>query len=350
MLKNLRIVGFRAFENLKVKDLNRVNLFVGRNNTGKTAFLEAIELLQGGAIGALFRGLRRRREWGRGFEPRHSPTIEHLFHGRMFDEQKLIEISGDSDISRVLSLRIVDSDSDLDKYKSDDDDDETLSRLVLEAESTGQEVQRLPLTTDLTIPWKFSRSLRYESTSGANFVAAGGVDERIGALWGDVVLTSKEKLVTDAVRIIEPAIERIANTSSSRHGDTRFFVKLRDSDRRLPLGSMGDGVMRLLTLSIFLTNSSNGILLVDEIDTGLHYSTMVSMWKLFVHVAADMNCQVFATTHSLDCVRAIAEFYKQDADLADQITLWRIESGETQPVRYSSEDIAVSADNDMELR
>ena len=49
---------------------------------------------------------------------------------------------------------------------------------------------------------------------------------------------------------------------------------------RIPIGSMGDGIWRLLGLALALALTEGGILLVDEIDTGLHYSVMENMWKL----------------------------------------------------------------------
>ena len=42
-LATVDIENFRCFQKLTVKGLTRVNLFVGRNNSGKTAFLEAVE-------------------------------------------------------------------------------------------------------------------------------------------------------------------------------------------------------------------------------------------------------------------------------------------------------------------
>lgn len=47
MITSLHIKNFRGFEDLEVKGLKRVNLFAGRNNSGKTSLLEAVFLLGG---------------------------------------------------------------------------------------------------------------------------------------------------------------------------------------------------------------------------------------------------------------------------------------------------------------
>jgi AAA15 family ATPase/GTPase len=45
MLKSLKIENFRGFESFELKQLGRINLLVGENNSGKTSALEAMLLL-----------------------------------------------------------------------------------------------------------------------------------------------------------------------------------------------------------------------------------------------------------------------------------------------------------------
>ena len=42
MYKSFRVKNFRCFKDLQINDLGRVNLIAGKNNTGKTALLEAM--------------------------------------------------------------------------------------------------------------------------------------------------------------------------------------------------------------------------------------------------------------------------------------------------------------------
>ena len=46
MLRSLYLSNFRGFSEVKLNNLQRVNLIVGRNNSGKTSLLEAIAFLQ----------------------------------------------------------------------------------------------------------------------------------------------------------------------------------------------------------------------------------------------------------------------------------------------------------------
>jgi predicted ATPase len=153
-------------------------------------------------------------------------------------------------------------------------------------------------------------------------------------------LTPEEDQVTTALRIIDPQIERIALVGDLRVW-RRFFVRLSGSEQRLPLGSVGDGSKRLLALALHLVSARGGYLLVDEIDTGLHHTVMADMWRLVIETAKRLDIQVLATTHSLDCVRALAWVQEQNPDLASEVTLHRVEKGATETVAYSMEELVV---------
>ncbi len=47
--------------------------------------------------------------------------------------------------------------------------------------------------------------------------------------------------------------------------------------------------------------------MIDEIDTGIHYSRMKDFLKKVLQSAKNKNVQIFATTHSKECL----EYYKQ---------------------------------------
>src|SRR6202034_3737992 len=95
-------------------------------------------------------------------------------------------------------------------------------------------------------------------------------------------------------------------------GRSSIFVKCTGIDERIPIGSMGDGIWCLLGIALHLVATRNGVLLIDEIDTGLHYSVMETMWKLVLKTAERLDIQVFATTHSRDCYEALAAISRAD--------------------------------------
>lgn len=89
MLNVLQIEGFRAFKQYTVEDLGRVNLFVGRNNSGKTTIIEAAEILLASDSAAAVVGSAVRR--GEMYVPAHQDRpsqfadVSHLFYGHVYE-------------------------------------------------------------------------------------------------------------------------------------------------------------------------------------------------------------------------------------------------------------------------
>jgi hypothetical protein len=359
MMTTLRIDNFRSFRRLTVEGLTRVSLLVGTNNAGKTSVLEAAELVLGGTgPSILLRSMRSRGEVVSTRGPRSTYVeVNHLFHGHSLEPGKFFEISafvGES--PRSVRCQIIPRPS-----GNLEGDDETPplellkpgSNLALSISGDGMGRNgflfplagygvrpRLLLNATTTLSGK----VRFMGT------AAPPVSE-LQLLWDDFVLTPEETKVTNALQIIEPDIERLAALSGSgSETGAGMFVKLRGSDERIPLGSMGEGIKRLLALSLNLVSAGGGYLLVDEIDTGLHHSVMTQMWRLVVEVARRLDVQVLATTHSLDCVRALASLYEESPNVRDLISLHRIERGAEASVPYSADEILAASQHQMELR
>jgi AAA15 family ATPase/GTPase len=129
-----------------------------------------------------------------------------------------------------------------------------------------------------------------------------------------------------------------------------FMVKLNGVDQPIPIGSLGDGAWRMLALAIALSRSKDSLLLIDEIDTGLHYTVMADMWKLVADTAKDLNVQVFATTHSSDCIRSLATICHDDVRVNSQVSIQRLEPEHDRAVPYTEAEIKVAAERNIEMR
>jgi AAA15 family ATPase/GTPase len=180
--------------------------------------------------------------------------------------------------------------------------------------------------------------------------------EEVLSLFDQVVLTPEEDLLVDALRTIEPNIERIASLGSDR---SRFasgvrqgniVVKLLNHRDRIPIGSMGDGIWRMLGIALSLVNAKNGILLIDEIDTGLHYSVLSKMWHLVKTTSERLNIQVFATTHSRDCYESLASISRDEISEGSCVTIQRIERNAKQSISFSEQEIVAASERGIEVR
>lgn len=130
----------------------------------------------------------------------------------------------------------------------------------------------------------------------------------LGVLWDKANLTPYEKYTINALRLIEPHIEDLRFIiKDERSNERTAIVKLFDEEVRFPIRSMGDGIVRILQLILNMYAAKDGFYLIDEFDNGLHYSVQKSLWQMIFSLAKQLNIQVFATTHSWDCIQSFTE-------------------------------------------
>ena len=174
------------------------------------------------------------------------------------------------------------------------------------------------------------------------------------ALFEEVVLTPEEEVVTEALRFIEPDIERIASASQEQRDPAiqrgGILLRLKGIKDRVPIGSMGDGLWRMLGLALAVVRSRDGILLVDEIDTGLHHTVMEDMWRFLYECSKRYNVQIFATTHSRDCYQSLAVICRDSVTEGSDVTISRVERGREEAVGYTEQEIRAVADREIEVR
>ncbi len=107
---------------------------------------------------------------------------------------------------------------------------------------------------------------------------------------------------------------------------------------------------RALAIAASLVSVENGVLLVDEMDTGFHYSGLTKMWRLIFEISVKRNVQVFATTHSWDCVKSFQKAFADTTD--DSGVLIRLERRDDaiRSVSYSKEELDIAIRQNIEVR
>jgi len=191
-------------------------------------------------------------------------------------------------------------------------------------------------------------------TTPIQFVSSGSLEQQsMSGMWDKVLVDGREEEVHEAMRILEPSLNSISFLSggnTAHSGRAGVLVGFRDEKRRVPLASHGEGMRRLLALSLSLIHSKGGLLLVDEIDTGLHYSVVEKMWLLVVKAAERFDVQVFATTHSFDCVRGLAALVESHPEVKDQISVQKIDRNLDEAVAFAADEIENAIDHGIEVR
>jgi hypothetical protein len=370
MLRTLRITNFRGLREFAMSGLGRVNLLVGTNNCGKTSVLEAIHMLSApGSAAPLWLAQLRRGELVNSTTEAQI-DVAHLVHGHKLAEGRGFQIAGDGTTGRQeLAVSFVTRDlkqKDIEDIGEDGDSSIAsapgmAAPMSLQLDWRGDSPQhelRLPITRLGRLRDRVYRTHYLSRGSPGSemqgtvvFITTGGqTQESIISMFESVVLTPDEATLLQALHAIEPGIERIASIGTRGRisaRDVRGGLAVMVAGQRIPIGSMGDGIWRLLGVALALVQARGGVLLVDEIDTGLHYSVLVDMWRLVFETARSLDVQVFATTHSRDCYEALAAVTEPDRS---EISLQRIERGKVEAIAFTELEIRQAAERGLEVR
>lgn len=359
-MESLFIEKFKNIRSLQLDKLSKVNLIVGKNNVGKSTLLEAISLyLSQGSPSYLMSLLERRGEFLSRQEESDAERKEHYLsffynYKESYKKDDYIFIGQSEQDPLAVRLHQVYI---KERIEKDEDGDERRirSRLFEEdlTESDGMLEPGLFVSSSTPALLSYT-SLRRIWMSREFAMPFQYVDSRVSdveknaSLFDKISLSPDEKYVVDALRIINPRIERIAFLALSNKRDRYPIVTLKDDPRRYRLSSMGDGLNRILTIILSMLNCKGGVFLLDEFETGLHYSVQEKLWDIVFTLSKELNIQVFATSHSRDCIEGFA-----NQNPGQEGLLIRMESrGDTiVPILYSDKsDILFAIHKDIEIR
>ncbi|MBE9197853.1 MULTISPECIES: AAA family ATPase [unclassified Nodularia (in: cyanobacteria)] len=386
MLKSVKIENFRCFKSFELQQLGRINLLVGENNSGKTSILEAIQLLCSRTnLEPLGEIMINRGEyfWSDHLREERELDISHLFNEHEFQRDSTFSISGiNDDVKEDFSIKIGEIkqriDYDLNNSNLDEKFKEKLIadylsshhtkiinfQIIWQRQEETTDHLNLPLSDNNCLDLNSIRRFGRDKTNKVPktiFINSSSLNtEKMTELFNEVVLNPEEELVTEALKIIDNKIERIAPANvqkasqmmrlRSAESHTGFYVRLADSNQRVPIGSMGDGIWRILGIILATVCAKDGYLFIDEIDTGLHFTTMSDMWKLIWQTAKRLNVQVFATTHNSDCWQSLADIAEQEDTTKDGIRIHRIEKGKERSIVFTEPQMVIAAERELEVR
>lgn len=362
MYRSFVVKNFRCFHNLVIGDLERINLIAGRNNVGKTALLEALFIHCGTYNPELalrinaFRGIESVKiefgGWG-------ETPWDALF--KDFDISQKVELEGDDELTghRTLLLRLIRDPKELAKLRVSVQHSPNGSALVssetalvLELEYYQEEKQagKYHMIFDPNDP----KGLRFEPISPpppfpAFFL---GARMRVPAkqeaeYFGNLESRGEHEALVEVLRIIEPRLRRIfvriIAGEPILHGDIGLA-------RSMPLPLMGEGMTRLASLVLHISNAPKGVVLVDEIENGLHHSVLFQVWQAVAKVARHFDTQVFATTHSLECITAAHRAFTEASQYDFRLHRLEKTNGEIHAVTYNQKLLEASFDMGLEIR
>ena len=357
-LPSLSITGFRGIGQLRIPRLGRVTLLAGRNGVGKTTVLEALRVYSTHGRYDTLRDLLAQREELTIPTDKDDPalfgavSVDRLFHQNGGD--RAIRI-GPIDGGPTLEIKPVDDPSEIPdwlRWHTDAQDIEFLSV----AFGNGRDY----------LPWPRSPFRQYQTFRNRpldedelgtqvhceSLGPAPLASDRIARLWDKIVLTDDEALALDALRLVfGTQVERTALVGDGIGGARqRMVVRLSNHQRPVPLRSLGDGATRMFGIALGVANCRDGLLLIDEVETGVHYSLQSEFWKMVMYAAETHNTQVVATTHSKDCINGFAAAALGCPEVSGGLVRIGRRNGELRAVEYSTEELQTAAEQNIEVR
>lgn len=366
VLDSLKVQGFRAFEDLQVEKLGRVNLITGKNNVGKTCLLEALQVYARRGEPNVLQSLLVRRDemyFSNGMKANEMAkllgNVKAVFHGRPeLDSTSCRLVVGSlHDAANCVTVAV---------EKVDFDDEGQPSLFLLDEDEKevrpsrrGERVVRV-LASGQELTLGFSPSTFRSRFVGRflgeeiahTFIWSRGMDTAVvGKTWDQIALSAEEDEVIRALQIVAPSLVRV-NLVIAREGNPERvpMVRLKEQTTPIPMRSLGEGMNRMFGLSLALVSSGGGLLLIDEIDNGLHHSVQADMWRLVFQTAQRLNIQVFATTHSKDCYEAFGQVAAEE--IRSEGVLIRLENkkGKVVAVPFDEQELSYVVSEDIEVR
>ena len=358
-LNNLNIQNFRLLTNLEIPQLGQINLIVGKNHAGKSTVLEALCIYDSlGSPLLLEKLLEKHDELEKITDGEGMLSVENFFTNRSFPQNGKGIYIGNTDQTEYVSLKP--TYFTLEKSDQESEDSFPLRRRVrkelekaaiktyegvrqsLKINAKNYQLEKTMVASRFDPPGILQTWLDFQSYDRDDYQLAqlelqkmgltlicGYIPtdfiplSRLSAIWDDISLTHGQKVI-EGLKLIEPKVEGLTFRKVNQNGsvaERKPFMKLKGQEQLEPLRSYGDGIRRILQLFLYLVQAKGRFLLIDEFENGLHYTVQPKVWELIFKLAKDLNVQVFATTHSWDCVTA---FQQVSQDSEEEAILFRL--------------------------
>lgn len=358
MIEQIVFENFRGFKKLELLDLKPITLISGKNNTGKSSVLEGIFLFLDHLAPESFAKINRFR--GLVSSVDSANLWETIFY--QMDLQNPLRISvtyagvpssleytrddafvppPDKNMSQEIMGQIISSATSAYtlkfNYKKNDYTED--GHFIVGTMGIVRNITT-SLDSNLILSMPFAQFINATIISSSN-------DSFVAEWFGKLELEGRKQHIVEILKFIEPAIDDL--TTIVVNGSAQLFAKI--GQQLLPLRLAGDGLNKLLFILLSIAVKPHSLLLIDEIETGFHYSMFPKLWETIAQTAYENKCQIIATTHSYECIIGAVDGIKK-ADRNSEFCYYRLDknSSGNHVYRYSDDLLQTAIATDMEVR
>ena len=271
-IKNIEIKNFKCFTDFKAEGFGRVNLIGGKNNVGKTAFMEACYISSSNSINNVLFSIS-------------SITRSRNILNLLNDKLNIIEILEQYKSFQVTSINNID-------YSFNNNNTNKTLDITINKD-------KFQIDSTTTIHFQKNKNIVFLDSYGFN-------NYILKQVYDSVQLQNKDDLLNKYINDFDKTITKfkIINDKPYLEQNNEYYL----------LARFGDGLKQYISIICALYASNNKYLFLDEIENGIHYTNLDKLWEIILTISKEQNIQIFATTHSKECIESYARVAKRLGD------------------------------------
>lgn len=332
MIKDIEIVEYKGFKNLKLENLSQINIISGENNIGKTVLLEALFLYKNILDYYYFFG-------------RYSLSDSFLFIAKTRDIKKNRIRNFLKKINLITSTKEFRLNI---KYKSIYElNDEERKELKTFRQDYKDFIVWYDIESLNLLPID---NIIMENTIIYNYVdSSKPTNKRLVKLYSNIQSKGIQhkfltylKLLDNDIAWIEPQL---------LDNEMLLRLNLNNPERSLISSELGEGTNRYIEILCTLLSNSDGTVFIDEIENGIHYTKLYDIWKAILEIVEKENIQLFVTTHNLESIEALNEASEaMNFDKISSVKLQKDKNNVIYPVIRNYSSFTATVDSGMDIR
>lgn len=374
MFESIQIENYRKINKLKIEDLKQFNFVVGKNCCGKTSILESLFLSINPGNAVLTTRVRPvtqlplteiRLEYSklwRTFFHKLNPKLEINLRSKFiepFQEERSLTIKPIFEKKIIADMGSTKETTTLDNFTA-----EKLKKIIgvthfftikndkgktnqYKSEIRIREIDYSKLYPGIPIdPFEHDNDPSYDCSTNGRLINPTNIFDGLGKKFSKVVINKQKEPIIDILKKIDPELKDLTLIEDEIYADLGKSYK-----QLLNTKVWGEGVLKTLALLIDLNNAPNLIILIDEIENGLHYSSMEILFNSLFQLARKFNNQLIMATHSYECIKAAVKSISNLKE-EDNFRLFRIESrdDEFKAIKHNFESTLNYINKEWEIR
>ena len=338
-LTYFKVENFKKFDSLEVNDIGQFNLIVGDNNVGKTCLLEALlfdenpqQLLDNFYLALTKRGLKfqveeiTRKANGISTTEILAPK-ENYFEKYIIKKEDRIIINYKFllGINKNIKIRI----------PSEIEIKENIlkTEIINNKEYLKQYVvfsQWNPTKVDNKFLWIYDYDLNILNFPLISFNDT-PLEEESRSIYENLKTKREKQILIDVLKVVNQNIVDIELRENFEDLKSVFLISFYDKDEFVALNFLGDGFKRIFYIVLKALSLKGKRILIDEIEIGIHHTKMKDFWVNIMKVCKELDVQLFATTHSSECIEDYVKAAKEVGD--EDIRLIRLQENKDKSIK-----------------